>query len=86
LEAWGWHDAELDQVVDCQFDNANDDLANHIKDAVRALGSSLYPIEKGGDNVCYSIEYYDDSTASDDHPRYMEHTYSPGNGRVLSVS
>ncbi|KAI4642641.1 uncharacterized protein J4E78_010114 [Alternaria triticimaculans] len=67
ISLWGWFTGEYDQKVHCQFADDNEDYhVNKVGTMFQDLGINSRPRTKGGDNVCYSIEHYNERAEDDD--------------------
>jgi hypothetical protein len=62
-------------VDNCEHIDSSTTAANYIEEAVRALGLNAYAAVHGGDNICYPIELYNDSSPSGDQPYFEEDIY-----------
>ncbi|CBX97537.1 hypothetical protein LEMA_P089460.1 [Plenodomus lingam JN3] len=69
LQTWFWHEGFFDQD-NCFF--GDDDPDNsileraHIQTALEYLGLSILPAARGGDNICYSVEHFDEDAEDED--------------------
>ncbi|KAF2032388.1 hypothetical protein EK21DRAFT_61098, partial [Setomelanomma holmii] len=66
LNTWFWHEAEYNQEINCDFLTDGTDNYNEIGTALSALGLSSKPKSAGGDNMCYSIEHFDENAKDKD--------------------
>ncbi|KAF2824630.1 hypothetical protein CC86DRAFT_407797 [Ophiobolus disseminans] len=64
LAKWAWKEADYDQDYNCDFTDGN--TANRLGATMNALGLNAQLQSKGGDNVCYSSEHFDENAEDED--------------------
>ncbi|KAJ8116723.1 hypothetical protein OPT61_g1914 [Boeremia exigua] len=60
VSKWGWTEFDLNDDGGGDFRDDSESADNKIGTALTALGLSLLPASKDGNNVCYAIEHSDD--------------------------
>jgi hypothetical protein len=86
LRTWFWNEGSYDHEIHCDFTQDGTKNYNHIGNALQALGLSTLPQQAGGDNMCYSIEHFDEDAEDEDGDQlqYIDQKYRV-DGQIYSV-